>query len=177
MGWRLYTVTDWCVEKMGPWTGRGAILFPDLARHNHTSPPPPHWQPAKRSPATRSVKSHGAHGAPCPRTCVSGCLYVGCAVRTMVDRPPGQRMWTSCFWAVSGRNGEKTFIALKQWKTSPQWRRGEKSFAPAGEKPCRTGRPVGTDRQRACTAQSAAICSGPRWMPMTLPWMSTSPSV
>ncbi len=196
MGWRLYTVTDWCVEKMGPWTGRGAILFPDLDRHGHdlpapgplatgkaeprhqvgkipwcarrtlpanmrkrlfvrrvrrahhvrgalpgrwgggctpspigalrrwghgpgaapsfsrtstvtatTSPPPAHWQPAKRSPATRSAKSHGAHGAPYPRTCVSGCLYVGCAVRTMVDRPPGQRMWTSCFWAVSGRKG------------------------------------------------------------------------
>ena len=41
--------------------------------------------------------------------------------------------------------------------------------------PCRTGRPVGTDRQRVCLAQSAAICSGPRWMPITLPWMSTSP--
>ena len=38
MGWRLYTVTDWCVEKMGPWTGRGAILFPDLDRHGHDLP-------------------------------------------------------------------------------------------------------------------------------------------
>ena len=47
---------------------------------------PPQGQPAKRSPATRSAKSHGAHGAPYPRTCVSGCLYVGCAVRTMCER-------------------------------------------------------------------------------------------
>ena len=177
MGWRLYTVTDWCVEKMGPWTGRGAILFPDLDRHGHDLPAPAPGATGKAEPRHQVGKIPWCARRTLPANMRKRMFVQGCAVRTMVDRPPGQRMWTSCFWAVSGRNGEKTFIALKQWKTSPQWRRGEKSFAPAGEKPCRTGRPVGTDRQRACTAQSAAICSGPRWMPMTLPWMSTSPSV
>ena len=45
-----------------------------------------------------------------------------------------------------------TFDALAQLQASPQWRRGEKAFAPAGEELCRTGRTVRTGRQRACTA-------------------------
>ena len=136
MGWRLYTVTDWCVEKMGPWTGRGAILFPDLARHNHTSPPPPHWQPAKRSPATRSAKSHGAHGAPYPRTCVSGCLYVGCAVRTMVDRPPGQRDSTSMFLGgFSGGKGRKNPAPWRNCRP-PRNGVGAKNLSPLQEMNC-----------------------------------------
>ena len=45
-----------------------------------------------------------------------------------------------------------TFDALAQLQASPQWRRGEKSFAPAWEEPRRTGRMVRTGRLRVCLA-------------------------
>ena len=177
MGWRLYTVTDWCVEKMGPWTGRGAILFPDLDRHGHDLP-------AFGPLATGKAKPrHQVGQIPwCARRTVPvnmrKRMFVRRVRRAHHGRSPARPANVDLVFLGGIREERgKTFIALKQWKTSPQWRRGEKSFAPAGEELCRTGRPVGTDRQRACIAQSAAICSGPRWMPMTLPWMSTSPRV
>ena len=42
-----------------------------------------HLGSARQNPATRSAKSPGAHGAPYPRTCVTGCFCVGCAVCTI----------------------------------------------------------------------------------------------
>ena len=86
MGWRL------CTDPLGSalriWT-HGPGTAPPFSRTLTTTitpiPPPAHGEPSKQRPATRSAENHGAHGAPYPRPCVNGCLYVGCAVRTTCE--------------------------------------------------------------------------------------------
>ena len=46
--------------------------------------------------------AHGAHGAPYPRTRVTGCFSVGCAARTIGDHPGGVRRGEKFFAPTTG---------------------------------------------------------------------------
>ena len=63
-----------------------AILAPPAPQHHC----PPGRLPSSSIPSPNQAHCSGAHGAPYPRTRVTGCCGVGCAARTNAP-PPGKR--------------------------------------------------------------------------------------